>query len=748
MRGIAVWVLALTLLLATVPSTVLAGSTFGPTREIYLPNQANNPARPIYLDLENNREVNSAANADISFQMATDNDESGHLNAVSGQAGIDLVSSDYDSVQPTADGVSFAHTAPLQIGGAYLVRTRSGRLARLKPMELAQDDNVVHLQYSVVGDTDQNSPGDTGSVAVTFSSPQFANVNGTVKLDLEAGTYAMDDSRADIALTVTGDADHLVGANLTVTALHAQGVIDEGIRGFDGLRSFPATGFLSSAEGRALDLYLVKTRNGKYAKFLIKQDNIIAPPTPTPDMPTPPHHFVVQFATQTGTTQPVQADAGGLQGHTGITLLSGQGLDVKAGAIVDQINGDIYLAPGGILASGTGTANIVEMGNNSPDKIKAAPATGYSAGPMRAYERHTYAVKTRDGKYGLVYVESLADGKAVVDTYYQPDGTTTFFDFISVDNGTASDQGTDINSTQWSNHGGTTISGGPGGTTSGQGPSGGTTVGSGATSTSGTSVGSGALGYTPDPTMVQSNWSIQGETFLGEVYLSWNTPPGVDPSTISGYFIFQGDTLGDVNSMVNPEPLKAMHYTVSNLKDGQTVYFQVQVFDNRQDLGKRSVMLAVTPGKNGAVTVVGANGYNGSDISGGSAGSGNGPQIRFWLDNTTMQVNGQSKTLPVAPQTINGRSYVPFRALGDALGAKVSYDPSIRTVRYELGQQVLLLFLDSPHNAVVNGTVTHLDDGPVVINGSTLVPVRFVSQVLGRKVSWNDADRSITITSP
>ena len=49
--------------------------------------------------------------------------------------------------------------------------------------------------------------------------------------------------------------------------------------------------------------------------------------------------------------------------------------------------------------------------------------------------------------------------------------------------------------------------------------------------------------------------------------------------------------------------------------------------------------------------------------------------------------------------------------------------------------------------AVVNGLKTTLDTFPQIVNGRTLVPLRFVAESMNAKVDWNDNTRTITITS-
>ena len=49
--------------------------------------------------------------------------------------------------------------------------------------------------------------------------------------------------------------------------------------------------------------------------------------------------------------------------------------------------------------------------------------------------------------------------------------------------------------------------------------------------------------------------------------------------------------------------------------------------------------------------------------------------------------------------------------------------------------------------ANVDGKEIEMDVAPLILENRTFVPVRFVSEVLGCKVNWNEKDREVTILS-
>ena len=98
-------------------------------------------------------------------------------------------------------------------------------------------------------------------------------------------------------------------------------------------------------------------------------------------------------------------------------------------------------------------------------------------------------------------------------------------------------------------------------------------------------------------------------------------------------------------------------------------------------------------------------------------------------------VNNQVVTMEdAAPYVANDRTYVPFRALGEALGAEVEWDNDARTVTYTLGDTKIVMTIGEK-TYTVNGEEKTMDVAPEITGERTYVPVRFVGEALGFKVT-------------
>ena len=92
----------------------------------------------------------------------------------------------------------------------------------------------------------------------------------------------------------------------------------------------------------------------------------------------------------------------------------------------------------------------------------------------------------------------------------------------------------------------------------------------------------------------------------------------------------------------------------------------------------------------------------------------------------------------------HNRVMVPVRAIVEALGAQVDWDPVKRTVYIERQGQTVLFVIDSK-GAVVNGVHQAMDTCPVIKNDRTMIPARYVGEYLGAVVNWEAATRTVTV---
>jgi hypothetical protein len=107
-------------------------------------------------------------------------------------------------------------------------------------------------------------------------------------------------------------------------------------------------------------------------------------------------------------------------------------------------------------------------------------------------------------------------------------------------------------------------------------------------------------------------------------------------------------------------------------------------------------------------------------------------------------VNGYQPTLDVPPIIRDGKTLVPVRGVFEALNAEVSWDEAKQEVTIVKDELTLVLSINQ-NTALKNGEEIALDMPAQIVNGRTMVPVRFIAETLGAKVEWDPADYAVRI---
>jgi hypothetical protein len=124
--------------------------------------------------------------------------------------------------------------------------------------------------------------------------------------------------------------------------------------------------------------------------------------------------------------------------------------------------------------------------------------------------------------------------------------------------------------------------------------------------------------------------------------------------------------------------------------------------------------------------------------------------IKLQIGSTYFTLNGQTKYLDSPPVIKNGRTILPIRAVVEGLGGNVVWDAAAKKVTVTLGSNKIELWIGK-NSAKVNGISKPIDSTnakvvPEIINGRTMLPLRFVTENLGATVLWNGDTQTITIT--
>lgn len=119
--------------------------------------------------------------------------------------------------------------------------------------------------------------------------------------------------------------------------------------------------------------------------------------------------------------------------------------------------------------------------------------------------------------------------------------------------------------------------------------------------------------------------------------------------------------------------------------------------------------------------------------------------VKFAVGQKTYRVGDRVFDMDAEAFTENGRTYVPVRYLGDALGAEIKWDKVTRTVTLVKDNITVKLVIG---NKVinVNDQPKQMDVAPLVRGGRTCLPARYVAEAFGYRMGWDPATQTVSVT--
>lgn len=109
-------------------------------------------------------------------------------------------------------------------------------------------------------------------------------------------------------------------------------------------------------------------------------------------------------------------------------------------------------------------------------------------------------------------------------------------------------------------------------------------------------------------------------------------------------------------------------------------------------------------------------------------------------------INGKLQAYDQPPMIKSGSTLVPLRGIFEALNTDITWDGATQTVYAKRGTTSIVLTIGNEF-ALVNGKKVILAQKAQIINGRTMVPLRFVSEALGSDVLWVGERKEIQINS-
>ncbi len=115
----------------------------------------------------------------------------------------------------------------------------------------------------------------------------------------------------------------------------------------------------------------------------------------------------------------------------------------------------------------------------------------------------------------------------------------------------------------------------------------------------------------------------------------------------------------------------------------------------------------------------------------------NDSEINLYLDGQALQLNEPARLM-------SGHTMVPLRALAEAMGARVDWEASEKKITVTKADTTLIMNINKI-TAYINNQTVKLVSPPLLSNGVTLVPARWLVESLGAEVTWNAQTKTASV---
>ncbi len=115
-------------------------------------------------------------------------------------------------------------------------------------------------------------------------------------------------------------------------------------------------------------------------------------------------------------------------------------------------------------------------------------------------------------------------------------------------------------------------------------------------------------------------------------------------------------------------------------------------------------------------------------------------------DDIKINIDGKKLDFETEPYIDDGTTFVPMRAVFEALGAEVQWNSEDGTVTSRK-DETEIVFSIGGNTAIKNGVPRKITKAPVIVSDHTMVPVRFACESFNCVVNWDENTRTIDIST-
>ena len=120
-------------------------------------------------------------------------------------------------------------------------------------------------------------------------------------------------------------------------------------------------------------------------------------------------------------------------------------------------------------------------------------------------------------------------------------------------------------------------------------------------------------------------------------------------------------------------------------------------------------------------------------------------RITLKIGENSAMIYGKTYHYDVAPQIVDERTMIPVRFLGEILDANVGWVSNMSDMVVVSNDDTRVAIYPNSNISYVNGNLVMLDAPSYIYNDRLFVPVRFVAEIIGAEVEWDSENMQVVL---
>lgn len=123
-------------------------------------------------------------------------------------------------------------------------------------------------------------------------------------------------------------------------------------------------------------------------------------------------------------------------------------------------------------------------------------------------------------------------------------------------------------------------------------------------------------------------------------------------------------------------------------------------------------------------------------------------EMKLTIGKNVLYLDGDEIPLDAAPEIFNNRTMLPIRAIAEAVGASVEYDPENKTVTIITTYDDVIICPAGADVMLINNEEFVIDSPSYIKNGRTYLPLRAIAEAMEFTVAWDQDAQTVILTAP